>query len=195
MNKTLKVILIVVGVILVLCICGGVILFGLGTVAVGSWISLANVNASGNPAKVEAMAGQVADFSVPAGFSGNAAGFMGINMLVYNNNSSFELIMFMQLPSSVRMSTEEMAQSLYNNFGSSYTSGGIQFTTVEEKPIRIRGEQTSMVIAEGSNSSGLAFRRLVVPFQGKGGTAIVMIMAPLSSWNQATYESFLASLR
>jgi hypothetical protein len=194
MNKTLKVVLIVVGVLLILCICGVVIFIGISTVAAGSIISLVGQNTSTDPAKVSTAAAEIADFTPPPGFEGRSANMMGFTTMFYINTGTLQNIILIQFPSSAQITPEQMMVNVRSQISGSNGSN-IQYTVTEEKPITIRGQQTTLTVAEGTSSQGVSFLQLIAPFQGKGGTAMVAITGPTDSFDEAYFISFLESMR
>ena len=59
----------------------------------------------------------------------------------------------------------------------------------------IRGQMVEMDIYEGTSSSGMVFRQMVGTFEGKNGTALLMIISPTDSWDQPSLDAFIASIR
>ena len=66
---------------------------------------------------------------------------------------------------------------------------------VGQQQVTVRGQTVTLVLSEGTNSSGQPYRTLTGVFQGKGGPALLSVEAPLSQWNQAEVDAFLASIR
>ena len=54
----------------------------------------------------------------------------------------------------------------------------------------MRGQATTLVLSEGTNTSGQPYRTLTGVFQGKGGPALLSVEAPLSKWNHTDVVAF-----
>jgi hypothetical protein len=52
-----------------------------------------------------------------------------------------------------------------------------------------------MVVSEGTNGDGLAYRQVTVPFTGNDGPALVNLTGSIDGWDWAMVEAFLASIR
>jgi hypothetical protein len=67
---------------------------------------------------------------------------------------------------------------------------------LEQKPVTIRGEQTTLSISEGTNDQGVSYRMANAKFQGNGqGPALFMIVEPAEQWDSQVVEDFIASIR
>jgi hypothetical protein len=68
-------------------------------------------------------------------------------------------------------------------------------TVVEKRQVSIRGQQTSLVISEGVNSSDQPYRQATATFQGKNGPALLVITEPTERWDMARVEQFIVSMK
>jgi hypothetical protein len=67
---------------------------------------------------------------------------------------------------------------------------------VEEKPVTIRGEETTLSISEGTSEQGVLYRLANAKFQGNGeGPAVFMIVGPADEWDSQLVEDLLASIQ
>jgi hypothetical protein len=195
MSRNTKIILAIVGGLLVLCLCAGVAAFGISAWTASKVVNFAEQNIVSKPEEINASAADIADFDLPQGFTPDyGMSLMGIAMVGYTANNQH--IMLMQFPAGMDLSAEEMEKQLkqamqnqqYGNF-----SGALN--VIEQKPVTIRGKETTLTIAEGKEGSGEGFRQASAPFQGKSGTAFLVIAGDIDGWDQAMVEKFIASIR
>lgn len=147
---------------------------------------------------VPAVAGSIADFDLPAGYGDDyAINMLGFSIVGYNSEDDHSHIILAQLPSWVRVDTDDLerqareaATSQGRNFDQYY-----RFETVGEEPTTIRVQETTMTIGEGISSDGTAYREIVAPFSGRGGQAVLIVIEPAATWDQTKIDTFIASIR
>jgi hypothetical protein len=147
---------------------------------------------NGNP-DVSGTASQIADFTLPAGYSPEFAGRLGdytaVSYSPGDGHSHLYLIQSRKAEDQQKLS--EMLTSL--------VPGSIDWqsrmTVIESRSATIRGEDANVVISDGVNSAGQQYRQITAGFQGKGGPALLVIEEPLTRWNQETVDAFLASFK
>ncbi len=192
MSRNGKIILGIVAVLVLMCICGVMSVFGL-LAAVGNTIYQA---VETSPAAISVSSGSIADFELPTGYKPEAAvNFGGFHFVSYTPGDGHSHIMFVQASPSVHVDTatlEQYAQQAEENRG---YNARARNRVVEHKQVTIRGQAVTLVIGEGVNSAGQAYRTMSGTFQGRGGPAFVGVEQPVSRWNQAEVDAFLASIR
>jgi hypothetical protein len=189
MNR--KTVLIIVGIVAALCCCvvvAGVIVF----TQAGKFISQ---TVSMDPTKTEDTARTITDYTLPNGYkAGFSMSLAGVAMAAFTSQDDTQTIMLFQAPAASGMTAqqmeEQMRQAQERQSGQNY-----QLKAVGTQTAYIRGESTEFTIYEGENKSGIKVREIVGAFNGKGGTAILMVVGPVSSWNQDEVDSFIKSLR
>ncbi len=186
MSRTTKIILGVLAGVLVLCLCVGI---G-GFLLMGRLVSNSVSTSSGDAA---ATARQITDYTLPAGWSEETAvHLMGVSMVIIRAGSSRSVATLMQLPASSQGSEALFEQQMRQAAGANLPG---QMAEVGQRQATLRGQPVTLTISEGKDASGLTYRQLMGSFQGKGGTALLMIAGPVSEWNQSSIDSFLASMR
>jgi hypothetical protein len=149
-------------------------------------------------ADVARVASEISEFDLPTGFDEQYAisGF-GFSMVGYNGDDHRSHIMLAQIPSWVRIDREalerevrESAEGRSRTFDQDY-----RFEVVEERTVTIRGDEQPMTIGEGTNSEGESYHEIVVPFEGEDGQALLVIVEPTATWDQAKWDAFIASVR
>jgi len=197
MNNTTKTILIIAGTLVVLCACTASILFATGLWSVGQIVNWADTNTTRDLYEVADMASEVAVFTLPEGFSSPYGMHIGeITSIGFASRSNNTHILITQFPQGTIVNTDEMLKviSKYsveqdNRWADTHT------TIIQEKPVTIRGQETTLTISEGTSSDGTAYRTATATFQGKGGPALVMIAGPLDEWDLEMVETFIASIQ
>jgi leucyl aminopeptidase len=91
------------------------------------------------------------------------------------------------------MTPDEMAQQMQQSM-EQQSGNSVKLKVVETRNVTIDGKQTSLTVSEGSNSSGMPIRQWMTAFKEKSGIVLVMIRGAISEWDDATWNSFLASI-
>ena len=92
------------------------------------------------------------------------------------------------------LSQVEMEQELRQ--ASQHETGELRdLRVVGRQETTIKGEKVVLTISQGSNSQDQPYRMLSGIFQGKGGPTLLWIGGPVSSWDQAELDAFIASIR
>jgi hypothetical protein len=142
-------------------------------------------------------AGEIADFTVPDGFSpGFSMNLAGSTMVGYDHSDGRSHIFLMQAPDSAGITAEELEQQMRDAIASSQGQSPTEVVESEEVALTILGQDVTGVMGRGTSSEDNAdYRVLTVPFAGKGGPAILIIERPEASWDQAEVDTFIASFQ
>lgn len=198
MNKTLKIILIIIAIMVVSCCCVSTVLAVTGVVSMGSIMKNIDANTTEKPEDVAVIASGIADFDLPAGF-GNPYGMniFNISSVGYFSQDNKTHILLTELPKNLNLNVEEIMQSLQEKSGKGQvTVNGGQFTSVEDRPVTIRGQQSTLIIKDGVSSEGDKVRVGTVSFDSKqGNQAILMISGPADSWDDTMVNALIASFK
>jgi hypothetical protein len=197
MNKTTKIILIVVGSLLVLCACATAALLGTGLWSFGKIAQFAEQNTSEDPQEVSRIASNIATFDVPEGFNKQYSIKIGDWSLVqYMTGNEKSILIVTQFPAGTSINADEMMRQIEKNSrnpGSPWYN--VDTALVEQKPITIRGQESTLSISEGTSKEGVSFRMANAQFQGNGeGPAMFLIAGPAEQWNDQVVEDFIASI-
>jgi hypothetical protein len=195
MNKTVKVILIITGVLVVICGCASAVLFGTGLWSMRELVRWADTNTSEDPQDVATIAAEIAEFDLPAEF-GSPYGmhFMDFTSVGYLSQSGHTHIYLTQFPKDAHVDVDEMMRMLNQGGQAEGPWVGSQITEVEQKPVTVRGQESTLSIGEGQSSDGEVFRVATVSFQGKGGQALLMVAGPLDEWDLEMVETLVTSV-
>lgn len=198
MNQTTKTILLIIGSLLVLCACGAAILMGTGLWGFGKFVEFAENSTTEDPQQVAQIAAGIADFEIPAGFSKQyGIEIAGFSMVQYMTGSEDTFIFVTQFPAGTSIQPEEMMRQIRDNARNPNSSWyNTDTRLVEQKPVTIRGEETTLSISEGTSENGELYRMLNAKFQGKGeGPSLLMIVGPADAWDMQMAEDFITSMQ
>jgi hypothetical protein len=197
MDKTTKTILIIIGSILLVCICSVSVLAATGLWSFRNIVRWADTNTSENPQEVTRIGSEIADFNVPEGF-GSPYGmhFGDVASIGYASQSRNTHILLTQLPEGTHVDVEEMLK-LIGQYSNDPDSGwyNTQTTLIEAKPVTIRGQETTLSISEGTSSEGTTYRSATATFEGRGGPSLLLIAGPAEEWDIEMVEAFIASIQ
>ena len=197
MNQTTKTVLILLGSLLVLCACAAAILLGTGLWSFGKFVQFADNSTTENPREVAQIASQIADFNLPDGFTTQyGIQIAAFNMVQYTTRSEDMYIFLTQFPAGTSINPDEMLHQIREN---SRNPNSIWYNTdtqlIEQKPVSIRGEKTTLNISEGTDDQGMLYRMANAEFRGNGtGPALFMMIGPAAQWDAKIVEEFIASI-
>lgn len=192
MSRNSKIIIAVIAGLFLLCACGAVATFGLlgaTGVAIGRAVEP-------SPVKVSVAAGRIADFDLPSGYRPDVAiDVAGYTFVSYAPGDGHSHIMLIQAPPSVSIDQTALDHYAQQAGVRRNYEQHVQVGVVGQTQATIRGQAVTLTIGEGTNSDGQAYRTMTGIFQGKGGPALISVESPISSWDQATVDAFIASIR
>lgn len=191
MNSTAKWIIAIVAVLASVCLCA----------AVGAFIFLRSTNSiiqntiQSDPQEVANVSASIAEYTLPDGFeAGYATEMAGFSMVSHTGSDGHSHIYFFQLPAGVHMDPAEIERQFQQSARNQNPDWSAATQVVEEIPATINGEEVTLVVSEGVNSDGGAYRTVSSMFQGRGGQTMVVFERPVDSWDQAEVDDFLASI-
>jgi hypothetical protein len=185
-------ILIGVGVAIVFCLCAiGVSLFALRTV-----VNKAKESIVTDPQEMSTVGQKIAKYTLPSGYSEQMAMDFGLYRIVMISSGSLDspIIMLMSFNAS-NANPEQMQQQLQQSFEQQTGSGGITWTTVDERTVTVRGQDVKLVVREGTDTQGNVMRQAVTTFQGETDQVVVMFQGTASMWDDELIDQFLTSIQ
>ncbi len=157
--------------------------------------SLAGCSLRTDVSSVNAAAAKIADFTLPAGWSPEAAveidGYLFVSFAPGDGHSH---IQFIQAPPNANVDQATLERYIQQASQSRDYDRNTRSQVVGSQPATIRGQAVTLLVSEGTNSDRQPFRSLTGAFQGKAGVALLSVEAPVSSWNQAAVDQFIASI-
>jgi hypothetical protein len=198
MDKTTKTILIILGSLFLVCVCAAGVLFTTGMWSVGKIVNWAQSNTSEDPARVAQVASEIADFEIPAGFNKHYAMKLGdLTLVQYMTDNEKVVLIVTQFPAGISINPDEMLRDIRNGSRDPNSPWyNMDMQLVEQRPVTIRGEETTLSISEGIDDKGTQYRMANAKFRGKAnGPALMTIAGPVDQWDLAIVEDFIASIQ
>lgn len=193
-SKGLSIFLWVFGILglLVVLACGGILLT--------SYLFFKRV-ASQDPAKVRALAREITEIEVPAGFEPTMSfNFQGMRMVMFAKGEppgSSGMLMLMESPSGPAQEDDQALDEMQRSLRSQPPQiKHIDESKTEEKTFTIRGEEQTVTIQHGTGEEGKAWAQVTAPFTSKQGKhATLMYLVPESEWDEGKLEALLESMK
>lgn len=136
---------------------------------------------------------EIADLDLPDGYEPDFyAHLMGYTVASFSPGDGHSHIYLIQSDSEA--DGEKLAEML-NQLAPGAYDPQTRMSIIETRPIMVRGQEATLVVSEGVTSEDESYRQEAVAFQGQGGPALVVISAPIESWDQTVVDVFLASIR
>lgn len=193
MSRNTKIVLIIVGVLVALCLCGCVLAF-VALQSVGSFMEQSMVT---DPAQVQQIGAKIADYETPPGYSQEfGMSIFGFDLvgLTSGDEQNGVLIFIMQFPAWANMDEAQMEQQMQQSIGRETNTQDLNLEVVDQSTVTIRDQQVMLTTREGTNKEGVTVRQVTGFFQGKGGPTMLMIMGNTEKWDQAAIDAFIASI-
>jgi len=142
--------------------------------------------------KVASAAAEIADFDLPTSYNPEiSASLKGYSLVSYNPSDGNSHLYLIQ--SQNETDGEKLAGILEQMTPGSHDAQ-TRMTVIESRLLTVRGEEVTLVISEGVTSDGETYRQVTVPFQGKGGPALLVFSEPITRWDQETADALIASI-
>jgi hypothetical protein len=191
MNSTSKWIIAIVAILGAVCLCaavGGLIFFRSTGWAIQRTFQ-------SDPQKVADVSATIAEYTLPDGFeAGFVTDMAGFSMVSHTGTDGHSHIYFFQLPAGVHVDPAEMERQFRQSARNQNPDWSAASQVVDEVAGTINGQEVTLIVSEGTNSDGAAYRAVSTLFQGRGGQAMVVFERPVDSWDQAEVDEFLASI-
>ena len=196
MSKGVKIALVVVVVLLVLCCLGGVGFYFITQRVVSQAVT-------DDPGRAATLGHEIVDYSLPDGYRELG----GMNALVFkmvfigsaSKGQGSMFMVLMQIPAGANMSPEEMQRQMTQAMQQQGQGRNMQTHVVGTQTATIKGQPVTLTVSEGQvtegSDAGTTFRQVIGVFPGNAGTAMLMAMGKKDTWDQATLDSFLASIK
>jgi len=197
MDKTTKIILIILGSVLVLCACMTVAVFATGLWSFSRFVNFAEQSVSESPQVAVRLGSEIADFEVPEGFgSPYSVHFGDVTLIGYKSSSERSHLLLAQFPQGTSINLNEMLKIIEDGSGDPNSIWyKTETTIVEQKSVIICGQETTLNISEGTSLDGVDFRMATAKFEGRSGPSLVMVAGPLSEWDNDIVEVFIESIQ
>lgn len=142
----------------------------------------------------------IADYELPEGYEEKIAmDFFAYSMVMMGPRSSTTVSssaspMIMLAQFQVATNQQQMQEQMRRSFEQQSGRRGLKMKVVEVRQMTIRGEEVDVTILEGADDNGFVLRQLITTFPGKDGTALLMIMGPVQTWDKEEIDRFVESI-
>jgi hypothetical protein len=154
----------------------------------------ANLQVSNQAEDIAAAAHEITDYDLPEGYSEQFSVRVNEYLLVsLTGKTESNHIYLVQAPENSKVDPDQL-ESQINSADQTKRQRIQKVKVVDQKPVAIRGQQTTLVISEGVNGEETPYRTASALFTGKHGPALVNISAPTAQWDSTLVDTFLASL-
>jgi hypothetical protein len=143
--------------------------------------------------RVDALAHRIADFDLPGGYETDyVVEMLDYTIAAYKSADEQSHLVFVQVPPGVIPDETVMAGyipnvSRYENWQAA--------SHISTNQLTIRDQLATLTIGERRNGEGMLYRSANLVFQGREGTALLVINQPTAQWNDDAVENFIASIR
>jgi hypothetical protein len=135
---------------------------------------------------------QIADFAPPAGYTpAFALHALGYHVVAYQTGDRRGQLYLVQ---SEKQRDGAALEEALSSLAPGYRDGS-QMTVVERRPLTIRDQPVTLTISEGPKWGNEPVRQATVVFTGKEGPALLTLLAPTTTWDDAAVDTFLSSIR
>ncbi len=194
MSKEVKIVLGIIGGLIIICICAGVV-----TYYSARQVFTQSFKAYEEPDKIAEVARSIVDYQLPSGYSEQfGMSLFGFDMVGFgpeNRKQMPQTIIFLaQFPKSLGFDKAEMERQMQQAVQRQSGRRGIQLETIDQKTVIIQDQEVPLIISEGVDSEGESMRQVSGIFKGKEGAAMLMIMGPVHRWDQNAVDFFIDSL-
>jgi len=146
-------------------------------------------------AEAEQLGSEIFEYEVPEDFTEvRSLQVAGCELVIYNGSDDHSHIYFFQLPGGLNLDLPQIEAELKNVLPEK-ERGPVQVKVVESRPATIAGQEVTLIVSEGEDHDGHAYREVSTVLDGRGGQALVVFSRPVVSWDEAEMEQFLASIR
>ncbi|HKJ27532.1 MAG TPA: hypothetical protein VJ965_07835 [Anaerolineales bacterium] len=145
------------------------------------------------PETVRQAALQIASIDVPEGFRPEfSASLMGYTAASFRGQYETSHLYLIQ---SDKDDDQEQLEQMLSEIVIGTGDGVTGLVVVDIQKAEVRGEETQMIISEGVNSEGVTYRQGAAVFQGNGGPALLVYLESVGNWDQAVFDTLLASIQ
>lgn len=194
MSRNTKIVLAVfTGIVALVLLCAGLLVVSLGGLA---WNGMARATEF-DAAKVSREAGAIAEFALPEGYtpsySFRAGGF---KLVGYDPGDKHSHLMLVLAPEWVKLDAADFENYLRRNFGDMLGWGEKENNAiVDRRTLRVNGRAVEFAVGEGVSSDGSSYRSMAGVWDSPRGATLIYVEEPVTRWNQAVIDAFIASIR
>jgi len=186
---------------IVVAVVGGLLLLGCLAVLVTGALGARFLGQAVNPDNAREVAAKIAAYELPPGYH-EVMGLdvMGTQMVMIAPEgltsgddagaAAAMVIMMMQTPEMGN--ADQMREQLLAQL--SRSTGAGDFQVVDTRDATVRGKPVTLEVAEGTDRDGRQTRMVSGVFQGLGGPAMIMGLAPAERWDGTAFQELIESM-
>jgi hypothetical protein len=198
MSRNAKILLgVVLGAAVFLFLCAGTALLSAGGYAFNRVTEAMEFDA----AQVRSEAAAIAEFDAPAGYEPAYAFAMGgFNLVSYDPGDGRSHMLLAQGPEWLNLDPAAFEAQIRRDLGRRDLGGRRgweerpESTIVDHRTLRVDGQPVEFVIGEGVNGDGHEYRTMAGVWNSARGQVLIYIEEPVTRWNQAEIDAFVASI-
>jgi hypothetical protein len=193
MSRNTKILLgVILGTAVLLFICAGTAVLSAGGYAFHRVTRAMDFDA----ATVRSEAAAIADFELPEGYAPNYAFDMGgFKLVAYDPSDGHSHLMLVQGPQWLNLDPSAFEAQIRRDLaGRAGWDERTESTIVDHRTLRVDGQAVEFVIGEGVNGDGGEYRTMAGVWNNAQGQVLIYIEEPLTRWNQAEIDAFVASI-
>lgn len=146
-----------------------------------------------NPDRVDAVAHRIADFDLPPGYQTDyVLDVGGYTFAAYKSSDGQAHLALVEVPAGIIPDDGVIEGQVYGGWSRDTQR---RATVISSEARIVRGQPATLTISERTNGEGRLYRSAYLVFEGRDGTAALIINQPATQWDAGTVDAFIASLR
>ena len=161
----------------VIICCAGVVLLGKQSMVI-------------DPTELASTASRITDFDIPPGYSliSGSQLFNSLSVRIVDKSGN-SIIRIIQEKTNLSSPDTYLRQSI-----SPISYRDMRWEAVETRTIMVRGKSTTLTVYTGTKPDNTKYHAWACAFDGKGGPAKLVIIAPEAIWDEAAMQAFVDSM-
>lgn len=146
-----------------------------------------------DPDRVNAVAHRIADFDLPPGYQTDYVLEVGdYTFAAYKSEDEQSHLAFVQVPTGMIPDDEVIEGHVYGGWSRHAQQ---RATVITREDRTVRGQPATLTISERINGEGTLYRSAYLVFEGREGTAVLVINQPATQWTDDAINRVIASIR
>ena len=146
-----------------------------------------------NPNRVDAVVHRIADFDLPPGYQTDYVLDVGdYTFAAYKSRDEQSHLAFVEVPAGIIPDDEVIEGHVYGGWSRDSQRRATVLSTEERI---VRDHPATLTISERVNGEGQLYRSAYLVFEGRDGTAVMVINQPVTEWDADAVDTFIASIQ
>ncbi len=191
MTRKTKKLIAILAVLFMACVCCG------GIALVSAWsLNRAFVT---EPDKAKALGQEIADYTLPEGYS-EVFGMqlMGMELVAIAKNlntPSSMLIMMMKVPDTGNIDQTVLEKQIESTLQRQLSFQQLDLTLDDVETRTVNGEEVALTFCKGTDAAGADYRQMSTLFHSSKGQVLMVVQGTKAEWDQAALDAILDSIR